>query len=151
MAGERCSELERRPEQVLEGWVAPIRSLFCIQSTVGSHCRTAERNDTIEFLKNLVWVWYRESMWVGQERETRNDGGPWQGAASKGGERQTRLSFTMSVGYIELLMGGEEGEGVSALLIGMHLLWFLGFRSMDSSPVARSGKAHPWAQMLRVR
>lgn len=135
---------------MLEGWVAPIRSLFCIQIVIGSHCRTAERNDTIEFLKNLVWVWYRESMWVGQERETRNDGGLGQGAARKGGERRTHLSFTMSVGYIEL-MGGEEGDGVSALLIGMHLLWVLGFRSMDSSPAARSGKAHPCAQMLRVR
>lgn len=92
---------------MLEGWVAPIWSLFCTQSTVGSHCRTAERNDTIEFLKNLVWVWYRESMWVGQERETRNDG-LGQGAASKGGERQTHLSFTMSIGYIELLMGGRR-------------------------------------------
>lgn len=40
---------------------------------------------------------------------------------------------------------------MSALLIGMHVLWVLGFQSMDSSPAARSGKAHPWAQMLRVR
>lgn len=52
-------------------------------------------------------------------------------------------------------MGGEEGEGVRAetwtLLIEMHLLWVLGFRSMDSSPTARNGKARPWAQMLRGR